>query len=188
MLARPDNLLWLLVIAGYGVLRLRRRWAAAAFGGAGLLLYFALSSGSRNLGWRTLFHHSFIERLPYPESFTPSLSLWGYFSVYLRQGHPINLPSILVLIALIGGCVFAFRWRRFGSGDDGVALLTVSGVFTALHWAVYPGEDRFLAAVYLGVLILLVRTLVSEPPGPPSTGRVELAVGSEKAAANARTS
>jgi len=157
---RPDNLLWLLAVAGWRALRVRRDRIPAGVGAlAGVAVYAALSIWSGNLGWRVLFHHSFVELLPYPERFVPSLGLTGYAWIYLRETHPANLPFFAALFALIGAWLLVSRARRFGWRDAGTALLACTGAYAVAHWFVFPNEDRLLLAAYLVVLILLVRTL-----------------------------
>jgi hypothetical protein len=36
--------------------------------------------------------------------------------------------------------------------------------YIALHFLVYPGQDRFMVGAYLGVLLGLVRTMRDVPP------------------------
>lgn len=161
---RPDNLLWVVVVAAYGALRRPQdRRAAAVFVGAALVTYFVQAEASGNLGWMTLFHHSFVERLAYPAAVEPSLSLPDYAWVYLRETHPFNLPRFFLLFALLGAWLLAARVRRYGWSDAGAALLVTVGAFAAMHWLVFPGEDRFLVAGYLVLLIELVRSLAAPP-------------------------
>ena len=160
LLIRPDNLLWLLAVAAWRALRVRRdRIAAGAGALAGVAVYAALSVWSGNLGWRVLFHHSLVELLPYPEQFVPSLDLGGYAWIYLRETHPANLPFFTALFVLLGAWLLVSRVRRFGWRDAGTALLACTGAYAVAHWFVFPNEDRLLLAAYLVVLILLVRTL-----------------------------
>ncbi len=169
---RPDNLLWVVVVAAYGALRRREdRKAAVAFVGVATLAYLIQAQASGNLGWVTLFHHSFVERLAHPATLEPSLSLPGYLWIYLRETHPVSLPRFILLFALLGVWLFVARVRRHGRSDDGAALVAAFGVFAALHWLVYPGEDRFLVAGYLATLVVLVRTLAetTRPLSRPHT-------------------
>jgi hypothetical protein len=161
---RPDNVLWLLVIAGYGAIHMRDWRASVAFVPAGALCYAVMAAWSGNLGWATLFHHSFVERLAYPATFTPSLSALGYAWIYLRESHPVHLPPFLLLFLLTGVLLFRHRLRRKGWNDQWVAALVATTTYTVLHWLVLPGDDRFLAAAYLIVLVLLLRTLTERAP------------------------
>lgn len=161
---RPDNLLWLLAVAGYGAIHLRDWRASVAFVPAGALCYAVVAAWSGNLGWATLFHHSFVERLAYPATFTPSLSAFGYAWIYLRESHPVHLPPFLLLFVFIGALLFLHRLRRKGWNDRWVAALVAITTFTALHWLVLPGDDRFLVTAYLIVLVLLLRTLAERAP------------------------
>lgn len=157
---RPDNLLWLLAVAGWRALRVPHdRIAAGAGTLAGVATYAALTAWSGNLGWRVLFHHSFVELLPYPERFVPSLGLGGYAWIYLRETHPANLPFFAALFALLGAWLLVSRVSRYGWRDVGTALLACTGLYSLAHWAVFPNEDRLVLTAYLVVLILLVRTL-----------------------------
>jgi hypothetical protein len=160
---RPDNVLWLLVLAGYGARGPRRGRVAAAFAIAGIVACLALAHWSRDPGWTTLFYHSFVQRLAYPETFAPSLGPLGFARIYLRESHPAHLPPFLALFLVIGIWLFAHRLRRYGWRDTGVALLGIAGLFAGLHWLAYPDEDRFLAPAYVAVLVLLVRSLTNGP-------------------------
>ncbi|MEX1181810.1 MAG: hypothetical protein WEF86_01145 [Gemmatimonadota bacterium] len=168
---RPDNLLWVFAIAGYAAVRLRNVRVAALFSAAGTAVYLLLASWSDNAGWRTLFHHSFVERLAFPQDFEPVLTVPGYVWIYLRESHPVNLPTFLLLMLLIAACIFVGLLRRHGRGDARVVLLAAMGGFAVLHWLVYPGEDRFMAAAYAAVLVLLVRALVHEDPSSHAAAR-----------------
>lgn len=163
---RPDNLLWLLIVAAYVALQDRgarvRAGVAAAAGAAACVGLFAWAGEP---GWRVLFHHAFVEPLPYPAAHTPSLGLGGYARVYLRETHPANLPPFAALFALLGAWLLASRLRRFGRADPGAALLAAAGLFAATHWLLYPDEDRLLVAGYVVVLVVLVRTLVEFAAG-----------------------
>ena len=157
---RPDNLLWLLAVAGWRALRVRRDRAIAGVGAlAGVAIFAALAIWSGGFGWRVSFHHSFVEPLPYPERFTPSLSLYDYAWIYLRETHPANLPLFAAVFALLGAWLLVSRARRFGWRDAGTALIACTGVYAVARWLVFPEGDRPLLAAYLVVLILLVRML-----------------------------
>lgn len=163
---RPDNLLWLVIVAGCIALQDRdARMSAGVAAAAGVAAFVALFAWAGEPGWRALFHHAFVEPLPYPAAHTPSLGLSGYARVYLRETHPANLPPFVVLFALLGAWLLASRLRRFGRGDPGVALLAAVGCFAAAHWLLYPDEDRLLVTGYLVVLVMLVRTLAEFAAG-----------------------
>jgi len=160
LLIRPDNLLWILGIAGWRALRVRRDRAVAALGAlAGVAVSAALRIWSGSFGWRVSFHHSFVEPLPYPEQFVPSLGFSDYAWIYLRETHPANLPLFAALFALLGAWLLVSRARRFGWRDAGTALIACTGAYAVTHWLVFPNDDRLRLAAYLVVLILLVRTL-----------------------------
>ncbi|HEY8470266.1 MAG TPA: hypothetical protein VIL18_11520 [Longimicrobiales bacterium] len=163
---RPDNLLWLMIVAGYVALQDRgARARAGVAAAAGVAAFVALFAWAGEPGWRALFHHAFVEPLPYPAAHAPSLGLGGYARVYLRETHPANLPPFVVLFALLGAWLLVSRLRRFGRGDPGVALLAAVGCFAAVHWLLYPDEDRLLVTGYLVVLVMLVRTLAEFAAG-----------------------
>jgi hypothetical protein len=158
---RPDNLLWLMAAAVYLAIRYPQQRVLTVLGPVmGLLLAAGLGRWSHLPAWSTLFHHAFVERLPYQQSFHPVLSPLGYIRVYLRETHPANLPLFVAVFALIGISVFYFRIRRFGRGDEWVGLLATVGLFGVLHWLLYPDDDRFFIAGYLMVTLALLRTLV----------------------------
>lgn len=163
ILIRPDNLLWLAALAGYAAItdRAHRSLAiAATVVGVGLAVSTAAWSGSPD--WATLFHHAFMERIPYPDSFEPTLSPLGYLRVYLRETHPANLPAFVMLFGLLSGWLVVARVRELGWADRHVQLMLVVGAFAAMHWLLYPDDDRFFVAAYLVILIVLVRQLTQK--------------------------
>jgi hypothetical protein len=103
-----------------------------------------------------------MERIPYPDSFEPTLSPLGYLRVYLRETHPANLPAFVMLFGLLSGWLVVARVRELGWADRHVQLMLVVGAFAAMHWLLYPDDDRFFVAAYLVILIVLVRQLTQK--------------------------
>jgi hypothetical protein len=160
ILIRPDNLVWLAALAGYQAItnRARRSLAITAMAvGAVLAVSLVFWSGSHD--WVTFFHHRFIERIDYPETFEPTLSPFGYLRLYLRETHPANLPSFAMLFGLLAGWLVVVRVKRLGWADRQVQLLLVLGAFAGMHWLLYPDGDRFFVAAYLVTVIVFLRHL-----------------------------
>ena len=158
---RPDNLLWLVAAAVYLAIRHpKQRIFTVLSTVTAVLLVFGLGRWADLPGWSTLFHHAFVERVPYQQDFRPVLSPLGYVRVYLRETHPANLPLFAALFGLIGSSVLYYRIRRFGWGDTLVGFLATAGLFGLMHWLLYPDDDRYFIAAYLMVTLGLLRTLV----------------------------
>jgi hypothetical protein len=170
ILVRPDNIVWVVLLAGYLLIKGDRR-VAFATGTAGVALYFGLTQLAGSYGWSTLFYHAFIERVNYPATFESPLTIPDYLRAYLGAGHPKNLPPYLALFAILGIWLLATRLRRDGPADTWTSLLALVIVFSVLHWIAYPGPDRFRSPVYAILVIALVRSTVSGPalgPQPAS--------------------
>ena len=165
VLVRPDNVLWLAAVAGYRAITDRTsRPVAIVAAAAGAVLALSVAAWSGSQGWATLFHHGFMERLPNLDTFQPTLSPLGYLRVYLRETHPANLPPFVMLFGLLCGWLVVLRVKLNGWADRQAHLLAVLVAFAAMHWLLYPDDDRFFVAAYLVTLIALVRHLTQREP------------------------
>lgn len=174
IIVRPDNGLWLLAVAAYAAAT-RRSMRIFSFVvlAAGFVLALLLVRLAGSPHWATVFHHSFIERLPYQDNFHGGVSPLEYLRVLLRETHPANLPPFLLVFALAGAWLLVARVPRFRWSDDSAQIIAVMAGFGALHWLLYPGDDRFFAAAYLAITVVLVRHLAArnepEPAGNLAT-------------------
>lgn len=157
---RLDNIVWMPLVAAYLAVSQPRRWGyIAAWLGASALLYVAIVQWSGFYGWRHLLYTNFVERLAYPADTPQALIPWSrYARVLARALHPAHLPHNLALFALLGGLTLWGRIRAFGLRDRWAQLTLGCLAFMGVHFVLYPGEDRFLVAAYLVVLLALVRT------------------------------
>jgi hypothetical protein len=135
--------------------------------GAALALLLVKLAGQPH--WATLFHHGFIERLPYQDRFQGEAFPLPYFRVLLRETHPANLPPFLLVFALLAAWLLIARTREFGWRDNTAQLIAVMAVFAALHWLLYPDDDRFFVAAYLATTIVFVRHLAARRNEPASS-------------------
>lgn len=162
LFVRPDNVLWLLAVAAWAAVSGRRTPAVFA-ALAGIVICALLMRLAGHPGWTILFHHSFVASLVHPLTFQPTSGALDYVRTYLRQSHPAHLPLLMIPWSLITVWLARARWRRSGTADDGFRLLLVAGGFVLAHWAIFPGDDRFLVPAYLATLVVLIRTLAREP-------------------------
>lgn len=166
---RPDNLLWLWVVAGYVALKQPRQpKLAAAASAVGLALYIGISAWSGSYGWPVHFYHQFVGRLIQPATFQPTLGLWDYIRIYLRETHPANQPWFLLPIVLVGGWAAVMRSRSAPASDSWLQLLAVTASYMLLRWFIYPEEDRLFVGAYLAILLTAARTAVDLARQPTS--------------------
>jgi hypothetical protein len=168
---RPDNLFWLAAVCAYVVImQPARRVHAMAAAVLGLGFYFGLVTWSGAYGWKTQFHHTFVERLVFPATFQPSLGLGDYVWIYLRETHPANQPLFVGLLVLLGACAAAHRLRKGVGSDPWTHLLLLTAVYMAARWLFWPEDDRLFAAAYLVIVLIAVRTAFDRGGDPASAG------------------
>ena len=158
ILARPDNILWLVATTGHSALWAREHFKRDLAVLAGTTLVTAVMLQVMGAySWGVLTHHTFFGQLAYPADFDPKFSAWQLIRLYLRASHPAHIPSFALLsLMLVGGVALIQpperRWR-----DATGRLMAIAIGYMAMHWLVLPHGQRFFVPAYLciGVAIFL---------------------------------
>ena len=155
---RPDNLVFVIAVCvGVAMLQTQHRKFALVSTASAAIIAVSLTRLTGGASWSTLFEHAFVQKVLYQQGHQSTLSWADYIRVYLRESHPANLPPFLMLFGVLGGWLLWLRHRCFGRDAMTDVILVCAG-YVALHWLVYPDDDRFFVVAYLSILIALVRT------------------------------
>jgi hypothetical protein len=160
VLVRPDNVIWIGIVAGSLALQERRyrvhAVAALAFGIVGCL---ALLRWAEAPGWSGWFYGAFVEPgRPYPGAGERSLTVGQYLVTLARHADPRGLPPFLILFAAAAAWTLVVRWRRLPRSSVHTRVLGVAWLGAVVFWLAYPRfADRFLVPWYiLTVMCLLI--------------------------------
>lgn len=143
---------------------LRARLARFAGSSAAILgAYVFVSRFYGGYGWRTLFHHTFIEHLVYPASDAAPVGVADYLRVVARDLVPGALASFAALYLLLLAIAVVSHVRSRGRRaleDPWVMIPCVLLLNLVVRSALFPAVwDRFFVAHYLIFAILAIRTL-----------------------------
>ncbi|AUX41627.1 uncharacterized protein SOCE26_030480 [Sorangium cellulosum] len=183
-------ILGLMLSAGLLVLdrgeRLRVRLLRFAASSAAILAAYAVVSRLGGYGWRTLFHHTFINHLSYPASSPAPVGLDDYVRVVVTSLLPDALVSYAVLYLLVLAIAAASYVRAGGKltlNDPWLVVLALMLLHLVVRTLLFPAFwERFLLAHYLFFALFSVRLLRLAPhpaptlddlaPAPPSMAHV----------------
>jgi hypothetical protein len=162
VLARPDNLLLVMLMALYaGIFQKdKRRWALGyGFGSIGLYLLLTRLSG--NYGWQVLFYNTMVQRVLEPATFVSTLYPGDYLKIYLNEAHPDRIfATRLIYFIPLNALALLICFERAGLRDLRFQLLMVNSLFMLAHWLVLPSQiDRYLVASYVFILVVLVKAV-----------------------------
>jgi hypothetical protein len=163
VLARPDNLLLVMLLALYvGIFQKdKRRWAFGC-GVAGIALYLLVTRLSGDYGWQVLFYNTMVQRVLEPEIFVSTLSLSDYLKIYLNEARPhrIFASTSLIYFIPLNALALLICFERAGLRDLWFQLLVVNSLFMLAHWLILPSQiDRYLVASYVFILVVLVKAV-----------------------------
>lgn len=135
---RSDNFLrYFLVVAVIAMIEPRMRKKTALAFSVGVLIYFLLAMVFPAYPWQTLFYHSHLGRLAYPEAASASVGLFDYLRRIATNTHyffDVNMFLIFVPALLI-------LWGREKAeikNNTQLLLLVVSLTFIVIHYLLHP--------------------------------------------------
>lgn len=147
-----------------GSVRLRARLLRFAACSAAILgAYVVVSWYGGGYGWRTLFHHTFINHLVRPASAPAPVGLEDYVRVVATNFLPEVLVSFVALYLLLLALTVMSHVRdggRLTLGDPWVLVLCVLLLNLMIRSMLFPAFwERFLLAHYLFFALFAIRML-----------------------------
>ncbi|WP_437752345.1 hypothetical protein [Sorangium sp. So ce1389] len=150
---------------------LRARLLRFAASSAAILGAYAVVSRLGGYGWRTLFHHTFINHLAHPASAPAPVGLEDYVRVVATSLLPDALVSYAVPYLLVLAIALASYVRAGGKltlDDPWVMVLGLLLLHLLVRALLFPAFwERFLLAHYLFFAIVAVRLLRLAPRVAP---------------------
>jgi hypothetical protein len=123
---------------------------------ATIAIYFAINEYWACPGWSTIFYVGLIRLLPYPISHPPTLTIFDYFRVLIRQSFGLFLnQAFLFYLTMFALFLYFARYRAarnpwlslMSSPVSNWAILTAA--YVAVHFLIYPSmENRFFTGCY----------------------------------------
>lgn len=161
ILTRPDLIMFAgLVLLCWFLLQKNYRIYATLIVCALTAQYLTQSYLSGNYGWKVLFHHSFVEKLAAPESFTPVLTFTDYVKVYLKQIYARETATLFFWcsVALVASL---HLYRIFGYKSALTQLSVINLIYICVHWLVFPEQHYRLLFTSYVLIIILVAILIN---------------------------
>ncbi|UZS00128.1 hypothetical protein [Chondrinema litorale] len=164
--ARPDNIIFIILILVsntiYNYVKDKNFYKKEYI----LPLSFVICSYSiiqlfiEHYSWYTLFYHTFIEKISYPNSFVSEFSveiyIKGIIQGILSLQYSFTYLPIFILILLL-----SLRNLKLNSMDTLIALSVLISVF--VRFLLFPDfTDRFYFIYYLISLILVIKSITNK--------------------------
>ena len=178
---RPDNFLWLIAFAVQAPLTAREEIKKTAiWAGAAIIAIWGIVQVADGYSWSVLFHHTFLERLPYPAAHPGTVAINDLLRIYLWQTHPANLPAFTLLFFSTGAVLLHSRVRSAGWSDAWTQLLLAGLTYMVLHWLIFPDEERFFVPFYMILIVYCVRLVRGRMAWPGSQSDDKMAAATDQ--------
>lgn len=106
--------------------------------------------------WKTLFYHSFIEHLTYPNTDNSDFSLLEYCFIIIKNGFKELKVSLLPLICI----PFIFKQVRQSFSKKSIVILITIAATVIVRYLLFPVlTNRFMFAFYIATIIILLTDL-----------------------------
>jgi hypothetical protein len=161
--ARPENIMYLGVLAVYLFLGGRNRIMVFCLAAIGALLFIFLRKHSGGYGWTTLFYFTFVSRSIDLPTFVSPLRLRDYLTIYRQElaSQIFNPQEGLAVFVLAGFGAAAMKIRGGDFRDPYLHLVFLVLLLTISRILLLPGSFyRALLPCYLLAILALIHACI----------------------------